>query len=742
MISVIIVNYKVEEQVLRCIKSLNKNNFEIIIVDNSEKDLLSRSLKKQFPKVKYIKNKENIGFGAANNTGALHAKGEYLFFLNPDTEIISGNISNLLKHFKNDKAGMIAPLLVDESNKPYELQGTRELTPKTGIFSLSFLSKVFPKNKIYKEYYLLGWNQKKIKDVDVVPGTAFIIRKSLFEKVGGFDEKFFLFFEEFDLANRIKKLGFKNYIDPEVKVFHKWGESTKQNSKTNSYFEKSRFYYFKKNYGLVNALITESFLRFNSTAIILITLLGIGLFLRTFRLPMTMSFISDIGLFYLPARDLAVHGIIPLVGPETSHPWIHHGAHWIYVLALILKFSNFDPVIPGYFIALLGTFTILVFYFVVRNIFGKDVALLSSILYTFSPMLIINSRFPYHTSPIPFFVILLFFCTYKLTKGKAWIFPVITFLLGVLYNHEITTFVYFISVGIVLLFGFIKKEIWFKKILKVKIFFASLITFIIPMLPFIIYDTTHGYNQTLRFLVWVVYRIVKFPLSLIDPRFKSPTSGPSTLSQFFSYYERLIFNLNDFIALFILVLTFVFVLVTLYKGISFSYRNIKKVRLRITPGYALLFLFLGVSLMGFTTHRVPIEADTLLISPFIIILTASVFYAIFRNKLYPAMLIIIIISILNIYSLLSTDFFTVTNGGKITTYKDKLLASKEIVKIADGRKYNLIGRGTLDNYKSFTMPYEYLTWWKGNGPVKENTNLKIVVWEKGNTIVVYEDKHK
>lgn len=461
--------------------------------------------------------------------------------------------------------------------------------------------------------------------------------------------------------------------------------------------------------------------------IYIIIILAIGSYLRFDRLGELMSFIGDQGLFYLPARDMILYGIIPLVGPETSHPWIHHGALWTYVLAIILWIFRFDPVAPGYFIAVLGTATILLFYITLNSMFDKKTAILGSILYSTSPLIVMNARIPYHTSPIPFLVILLLFATYKWIKGNVWFFPIITFLLGVLYNHEITTFVFFITIGIILMFGFIKKEPWFRNILDKKLMLVSFISFLVPMIPFILYDISYGWRQTFGFLVWVVYRVVKFPLSLIDQRFESTSSGPSTLAEFFSYYQQLVFAPNSTLALIMLFLTGVFV-------VRFIVSKTK-----ISLSHTLLFLFLSVGLIGLFIHRVPIEADTLLISPFIIILTTLSILWIFRNNFIPVIVCIIIISASNAFFLLSTSFLTEGSGGRITL-RERLEAVEKALSISSGKPYNIVGKGDLSDFKSFTMPYEYLFWWKGQAPETRKVSLKIVIWEKGSEIFVYRQK--
>jgi len=197
MVSVIIVNYHVRKELLECIGSIygskSKIAFEIIVVDNDEKKYIEKELKRKFPKVRYIAN-ENRGFGQGNNLGAQHAKGEYLFFLNPDTKVYSNAIDELVTFLqKHTDVGIVAPLLLGTDGKPYQ-QGTQTLNPWKAIFSLSFFNKLFPNNPIARKYFLFDWNKKSIKEVAVAPGTAFMMRTAIFEKFGRFDEKFFFFF--------------------------------------------------------------------------------------------------------------------------------------------------------------------------------------------------------------------------------------------------------------------------------------------------------------------------------------------------------------------------------------------------------------------------------------------------------------------------------------------------------------------------------------------------------------------
>ncbi len=273
IVSIIIVQYKSEDDVIACIASIKKAKTtyqqEIIVVDNNPTQHNQRVLKQKFPDVSYIKNKKNNGFGAGNNIGATYAHGKYLFFLNPDTLVFPQTVNILINFLKkNMKTGVVAPLLLTKDKKVFPLQGSLTLTPLRAVAALSFIYKYFPNNPIAKSYFLTNWNKESIQYVDVVPGTACIIRREVFEQVGGFDESFFLYFEESDLCKRIKEKGFFLSIIPQAKIIHISGQSTKYLSNIKDIFIKSRFHYFRKHYGYLQAVFVEAFCRFSLSTLL------------------------------------------------------------------------------------------------------------------------------------------------------------------------------------------------------------------------------------------------------------------------------------------------------------------------------------------------------------------------------------------------------------------------------------------------------------------------------------------
>lgn len=265
-VSIIIVHYRVKEQLFACLASIFTSGiqvpFEVIVVDNDETPVIEKDLVKKFLEVVYKKAPENLGYGAGNNFGATFAKGELLCIVNPDTLFFPRTLDILVAFLQNKKqAAIVAPLLLQKNNEPIPLQGSKTLTPFRAIVCLSFINKYFPNNLIAREYWHMAWDKKEIIETDVVPGTAFLIKKKIFAEIGGFDERMFLFFEEDDLCMRIKKLGYKMFINPNAELVHLWGESTKSLKNTKEIFKKSRQYYFEKHFGKLSAFLVELFCR-------------------------------------------------------------------------------------------------------------------------------------------------------------------------------------------------------------------------------------------------------------------------------------------------------------------------------------------------------------------------------------------------------------------------------------------------------------------------------------------------
>lgn len=524
-LSIIIVNYKsgrfLFSSISSIISSSTKTSYEIIVVDNDDKKTISKDLEIKFPHVVYIPNK-NKGFGQGNNVGVKVAKGKYLFFLNPDTKVYPGAIDNLVRFLdKNKKTVIVAPLLLDEKNKPYELQGTEILTPFKAVFAYSFLNKFFPKNPISLKFWMKGWDKTKIKNVDVVPGTAFIVRSDVFRKIGGFDEKIFLYFEEYDMCKRVKQLGYGLSIITSAKVVHYWGESTKESDlDIQKVFEQSRFYYFKKYFGLFPAMLVSLILGIKKSNVTFVAILLVGAFMRFNKLADSFSLISDQKWFYTSAAELLA-GKIPLVGITSSQTWLHQGPLWTYMLAPVLFFSNFNPVSGAYLTATLGLFSIFMIYIIGKQV-NEKVAVVASLIYATSPLVLQSDRFAYHTSPIALVVLVLIYSLVKWVDGKIIYFPIALFAMSLLYNLELATVVFWPVIIVLLIAGLVEREMFVVKLINIKIAILSALFLLIPMISILIYDVNHGFIQTAKYANWIIYhKIIK---SILESNFNSHAS--------------------------------------------------------------------------------------------------------------------------------------------------------------------------------------------------------------------------
>jgi hypothetical protein len=246
--SFIIVNYKNQEPLLDCIASIREKvffPFEIIIANNE----LSELNKSFFPNAKIVEINKNIGFGSAANRGAKIACGKYLCFLNPDTVLLS-DIKKITSEFEeNKKVGVIGVKLVNEKGVTQNWIAGKKIT----FISLVLENIGWPQSKnIFSD-------SKKIA-VDWVTGGAFFVRRKIFEKSIGFDEKFFIYYEDVDLCRRIQNSGWQIVYLPEIGIFHQGSHSFVSSPNQKKYYYASQKYYFQKYYGSFQAELVD-FLR-------------------------------------------------------------------------------------------------------------------------------------------------------------------------------------------------------------------------------------------------------------------------------------------------------------------------------------------------------------------------------------------------------------------------------------------------------------------------------------------------
>ncbi len=227
-LSIIIVNWNTYNLTKKCIESIKNLDFtyEIILINNSSNDSIKiKKLELQYKNLKVIQNKKNTYFAKANNIGYLHSKGKYILLLGSDT-IVKDNAITKLKVFldNNQKYSIAAPQLLNKDNS---IQKSCRNFP-TFINVMKSFFDLTKKSKIFGEYKLSYWDHNDSREVNQPQATCILIRKSVLDKYGLFDEQFPLYFNDVDFFRKMKKHRINTYFLSEAKVTHLYGQTTKK----------------------------------------------------------------------------------------------------------------------------------------------------------------------------------------------------------------------------------------------------------------------------------------------------------------------------------------------------------------------------------------------------------------------------------------------------------------------------------------------------------------------------------
>lgn len=221
-LSIVIVNYNAGEHLLKCLDSIedvkDEVNLAVVVVDNASVDDSIEKAEKRFKDIVFIKNQDNLGFGKANNQFLEKLETPYVLILNPDTVLEKGILSSMISYMdENPNVGASTCKIVFEN-------GAVDLTAHRGFPTpwASFLYFMGDDSL----YHLSKKDMSKPHEVDAISGAFFLTRKSVLDKVGIFDEDYFMYAEDIDLCFRIKKAGFKIMYLPQVQVLHIKGVSS------------------------------------------------------------------------------------------------------------------------------------------------------------------------------------------------------------------------------------------------------------------------------------------------------------------------------------------------------------------------------------------------------------------------------------------------------------------------------------------------------------------------------------
>jgi len=229
-LSVIIVNWNSAPDLARCLSSLYAHTtgveFEVIVVDNASRDGCGAMLADHFPQVTFVQSTNNRGFAAANNLGVRHSSGSLLLFLNPDTEFTSPAIGRMMSVLESrPDAGIVGCRLL---NADGTVQTTCVQTFPTiwnEALDVEYLRRAFPRSRLWGNAVVYS-DDELIAEVECISGACLMIRRDVFNAVGGFCERYFMYVEDRDLCYAIRHPGYKTFFTSSCAVIHYGGTSS------------------------------------------------------------------------------------------------------------------------------------------------------------------------------------------------------------------------------------------------------------------------------------------------------------------------------------------------------------------------------------------------------------------------------------------------------------------------------------------------------------------------------------
>ena len=229
--SIIVVSYNGRDLLRRCLASIYEHvreiAFEVVVVDNASQDGTPEMVMAEYPQVTLVRRSENAGYAYGANQGVGISRGDALFLLNPDTELIDNALPPMLAYLQeHPDIGILAPKLLDADGS---LQLSCRAFPglSTALFNrYSGLTRLFPKNRFSTRYLMRDFDHSTIADVEWVSGASWLLPRLTYEKVGPLDESYFWSIEDVDYCRRIHQAGLRTVYYPNAAIRHHIGGSS------------------------------------------------------------------------------------------------------------------------------------------------------------------------------------------------------------------------------------------------------------------------------------------------------------------------------------------------------------------------------------------------------------------------------------------------------------------------------------------------------------------------------------
>lgn len=234
-LSILLIHYKTPTLLRHCLKSIYKDepnlDYEIIVVDNDSQDKSVEMIEDDFPQVKLIANKLNLGFPKAVNQGIKLSSGKYILILNPDITVLPGSIDKMFEFLEKEKnIAVLAPKLINPNGSIQYSCFSTFPTSQIVLYRRTPLGKSPKALKLIKDYRMTDWDHQEGREVAWVLGSCMMVRKEAIDQIGLMDERFFMYMEDVDWCRRFWQAGFRVYYFPEAEMVHYYQRSSASES--------------------------------------------------------------------------------------------------------------------------------------------------------------------------------------------------------------------------------------------------------------------------------------------------------------------------------------------------------------------------------------------------------------------------------------------------------------------------------------------------------------------------------
>ncbi len=261
-LDIVVVNWNAGSKLLECLDSIRHSNIDTsvrlakcVVVDNASTDSSVDLIRDLDLPLELILNTENKGFGFASNQGAKCVSSKYILFLNPDVRLFPDSLAKSVSFMESDndvQIGILGIQMIDQKGAIHR-NVARFPSPASLFYQMLGIDRLLPRQ--FPPHFMTDWTHLESRVVDQVPGSFFLVRRAVFDHLHGFDERFFMYFEDLDLAYRARKSGCVNYYLSNVRAFHHGGGTTDQVKALRLFYVlRSRLYYAAKHFGYSHAL--------------------------------------------------------------------------------------------------------------------------------------------------------------------------------------------------------------------------------------------------------------------------------------------------------------------------------------------------------------------------------------------------------------------------------------------------------------------------------------------------------